>query len=187
MNTIHLRAIFRDEPRFVGVFASDRVPKKKMIEAKNLVGLIANLDPISKPGSHWICMIVTPREDRTRPPLLEYFDSYGRPPPPSFTGLTKSFDVVYNKRRLQSYYTATCGQFCVYTLWNRFRGKTFLSIIKSLTKSPDPDGRVRSFVRKRFWRVTDHAGTCSGSSGGGGSRGKVQCCRDFCPRPPCKK
>ena len=176
MNTSQLESVFKSNPGFLGVFPSNLIPKSSLTQSKK-IGLIANLDPVSKPGSHWIAMFITPRENSRRP-TLEYFDSYGRALPNKFSSLRKDFNLVHNKLRLQSFYTTNCGQFCVYFLKKRFAGKTFLSILKTLQASSDPDKKVKRFVLKKFPDLNKHRG-CEKNH-------RIQCCRPLCPAPPCR-
>ena len=56
-------------PKFVGVYSRDDTPKLKKGES-----MVVNLDDSEGPGTHWCCMY---REKDK----VEYFDSYGFPPP----------------------------------------------------------------------------------------------------------
>ena len=49
--TSDLHTVMKNDPSFLGVFALDKVPPK--IKKWN-VKLIINLDPATKPGSHWV-------------------------------------------------------------------------------------------------------------------------------------
>ena len=61
-------------PVFIGVFARDTLPRKKLSKYKSWA-LIVNLDKRSEPGSHWIAIYI-PRMTN----YIEYWDSTGRPP-----------------------------------------------------------------------------------------------------------
>ena len=58
--------------RFMGVYSSDNLPE--VIESGDC--LIANRDPSSASGRHWISMVKRRREDNT----VEYFDPLGKRP-----------------------------------------------------------------------------------------------------------
>lgn len=59
------------------VYAANRLP----LYVKTPTNLISNLDPDSKPGSHWVGIHIDSNG------FGQYFDSYGRPP----TGYHKDF------------------------------------------------------------------------------------------------
>ena len=59
--------------RFMGVYSSDNLPE--VIKYGDC--LIANTDPSSASGRHWISMFKRQREDST----VEYFDPLGKRPP----------------------------------------------------------------------------------------------------------
>jgi hypothetical protein len=56
-------------PRFMGVFASDELPRNPVGSA-----LICNYDPSDRPGSHWVAMDFRGRG------RADYFDSFGKAP-----------------------------------------------------------------------------------------------------------
>ena len=57
-------------PKFIGTFARDQ--SKIFIRIKDPQGIILNLDPISKSGSHWVSVLIDPKHS------VEYYDSHGR-------------------------------------------------------------------------------------------------------------
>ena len=75
MNTVQLiYALQHDKitcKQFVGVFPSDRLPKKM---EHYPCGFIANTDPSAKPGTHWVAFYFPSKSE------AEFFDSYGYPP-----------------------------------------------------------------------------------------------------------
>lgn len=98
---------------FCGVYALDTLPAKPLKRRGLPSSYICNLDPISKPGSHWIAFFIP-----TRGPI-EYFDSYGRDLHPAFFGFVGDRDYIYNTSFLQHPLTAVCGQYCIFYLWQR--------------------------------------------------------------------
>lgn len=131
---------------FLGVFASDHLP----IEIKSYPAcFIVNTDPSSEAGSHWLCFYFPCKH------VVEFFDSYGNPP--AFFGdpianFTSRFSFVYhNPLRLQSNSTAVCGQYCVYYLYSRCRGKTMNDVLSSFVSNHIcNDNLVYNFVSKVF-------------------------------------
>ena len=74
MNTLQLkRALERDtftKKIFGGVFAADELPKTFDTFP---CGLVANTDPSTEPGTHWVAFYFPSRDKG------EFFDSYGYP------------------------------------------------------------------------------------------------------------
>ena len=75
MNTLQIkRALERDtftKKIFGGVFAADELPK---VMNTFPCGFVANTDPSTEPGTHWVAFYFPSREKG------EFFDSYGYPP-----------------------------------------------------------------------------------------------------------
>ena len=92
----------------LGIFAADTVPTTVNLPAC----YIANTDPISKPGTHWIAVFLDGKK--------EFFDSYGRPPPAK---------CAYNTVRIQGPLSSTCGQYCLYYLCHKVRGRPMKEIV----------------------------------------------------------
>jgi hypothetical protein len=111
--TSDLHTVMMKDPAFLGVFALDRVPP---IIKKGNVKLIINLDPATKPGSHWVAIW---RKGNTG----YYYDSFGRIPPPALGAwLARNSDSwTYNKKLMQSPKDKTaCGYLCISFLTNKF-------------------------------------------------------------------
>jgi hypothetical protein len=111
--TSDLHTVMKKDPSFLGVFALDRVPP---IIKKGNVKLIINLDPATKPGSHWVAIW-------RKGDIGYYFDSFGRIPPPVIGAwLAKNSDSwTYNKKLMQSPKDKTaCGYLCISFLTNKF-------------------------------------------------------------------
>lgn len=149
MNTLQLTQVMEKDPKsrnkFCGVYASDTLPTT--IEHFPC-GLIVNTDPQTEKGAHWLAMYF-PSKERG-----EFFDSYGNPPDfyrENFeTFLDKqSRSWKYNHRSLQSLNSSTCGQFCLYFIMNRNRGKPLSIIVNSFSKNTSiNDHRVSEFTRR---------------------------------------
>lgn len=150
MNSIQISKALKKDPVtrrfFIGVFSCDQLPQKLY---KYPMCLIVNTDPYSKPGKHWLAMYIP------SPATLEFFDSYGHPPS-YFKGPISRFSsrfqyMNYNDVPLQSEFSAVCGQYCIYFLYSRCRGRNLKSIVKSFhSNSEYNDIRVYSFVKKKF-------------------------------------
>jgi hypothetical protein len=97
----------------VGVFPCNRIPKN--ID-RNPACIIANTDPHTKPGQHWVAFYI---EDRH----CEFFDSYGRSPVNRhFAQFLRSFQVQYNETQVQAPFSSACGPHVLHYLFHRCRG-----------------------------------------------------------------
>jgi len=82
------------------------------------IGVIFNLDPHFKGGSHWVGLYINLKD--IKEPKISYFDSYGYKTPPLIARLMRSFTLQiprcklgYNARRFQ-YGNSECGMFSMY-------------------------------------------------------------------------
>ena len=150
MNTLQIKTILsRDQftkKYFLDVFASDYLPDR--IESFPAC-FICNVDSSAEPGSHWLAFYLPSANS------LEFFDSY-RNEPDFYEGPISNYvkryeQVNFNPLTLQSNVTAVCGQYCIYYLYSKCRGKTlrnFLSMF--VTQNLCNDFSVYNFVAKRF-------------------------------------
>jgi len=152
MNTAELLNICKTDqyikPVFEGVFPSDCLPKKLVYPA----AYIANTDPKIKPGTHWIAMYFDHDGNG------DYMDSYGRMPLPKFKSFLNKqcHDWQYNNKQLQAPLTATCGQYCIYFLYQRSRGMPLQKILNSFGNDGfKNDEMVTNFVNKTFGTKTN--------------------------------
>jgi len=146
MDTHQLRRILSRCPCFLGVYASDKLPTRIR---KYPSCFVANVDPSTLAGSHWVAFYIT------SPTKLEFFDSYGHAPE-YFEGPLAKFSskfqhVTFNSVPLQSSKTAVCGQYCVYYLLCKCRHQTLNDIVSSFAnRNIGNDVRVYNYVSKRF-------------------------------------
>lgn len=82
------------------------------------IGMIFNLDPHFKGGSHWVGLYIN--LNNIKKPFVGYFDSYGYKVPPLIARLMRSFKLQintcqlgYNARKFQ-YGDSECGMFSMY-------------------------------------------------------------------------
>jgi hypothetical protein len=104
------------------------------------VGIIYNLDPHDKPGSHWVAMYMDLNKKK-----VYYFDSYGTEPPDEVKKLVDriqeqgremgmEIEYDYNTTRHQ-YQNSECGVYSMYFITQLLEGKkTFDGIEKSTLK-----------------------------------------------------
>jgi hypothetical protein len=151
MNTSQLIQVMEQDrkswKKFCGVFSSDLLPSEI---SRYPCGLIVNTDPQTEKGTHWLAMYFPSKETG------EFFDSYGQRP----EFYHKSFEQylnndadswTYNHRCLQSITSSTCGQFCLYFIMNRNRGKSLPRIVNSFSRNTMlNDHRVSYFVQRFF-------------------------------------
>ena len=118
MNSDQIKHILESEIGsyiFLGVFPKDCLPNEIVPLP---CCLIANTDPESKSGQHWVAFMFD-AEGRG-----EYFDSYGNPPHlfPEFKHfISENSNDEYNwsQKKLQGPQSMSCGQYCVYYLCHR--------------------------------------------------------------------
>lgn len=74
--------------------------------------IILNTDSNNLPGQHWIAIFCNGKE-------CIVFDSYGQIPSQYIQAWIRKYKlkVYYNTRRVQSYLTTTCGNYCLYFLF----------------------------------------------------------------------
>lgn len=95
------------------VFAANRLPVYSSLP----ICIISNLDPDTKPGSHWVAIHVDNNG------VGEYFDSFGRKPIEHHKKFLKRNAKiwVYNNKHLQNYFTSICGEYCLVYLYFRYK------------------------------------------------------------------
>ena len=145
MNTHQLMCLATSCPdigsNFLGVFASDKLPKT----IRTPSSLIANLDRSEDTGSHWVALFF-PNDG-----LAEYMDSYGFAPSTPFREILGS-TFRCNKTFLQSPFSAVCGQYCLYFLMQRNRLSSMNSVL-SVFKDDDQfynDVLVNRYIERHF-------------------------------------
>lgn len=148
MNTITLCRFACSDVRiqntFGGVYASDRLPKFK----RKFSTFIANLDPHTLPGSHWVAIFFRNKK-------AYYFDSYGFPPSNKkilHFLKTNSNCVFYNRITFQDVYTTTCGYFCLYFLFQCVREFDMDDL--DLNNKKKNELFIRKFVQQKFKKHT---------------------------------
>lgn len=151
MDTNQISCVLLDKLRehpdfsFIGVYAADQIPK--IIDCYP-VSLIANIDPISLPGQHWVAFYLRSQND------FEFFDSFALPIS-IYTHLSHSLTGActhYCTYPIQSMRSTLCGQYCIYFLLNRARGQSFSNILASFcpTNSYINDSLIRVFSSNEF-------------------------------------
>lgn len=103
------------------------------------IGMIFNLDPHFKSGSHWVALYINLKN--IQKPFVGYFDSYGFKVPPLIARLMRSFklqiktcELGSNARRFQ-YGDSECGMYSMYFIICMICGISF----KEFCKDSVPD------------------------------------------------
>ena len=126
--------------------------KKTMNRKINKVGIIFNLDPHYKSGSHWVCMFINFKKK-----FVYYFDSYGDAAPKQIRKFArdvqdqsekfgKRFKYSHNKLRHQ-YKNSECGMYCLYTIIQLLKDKKINIFNRSI-----PDKKMEN-LRKKYFNI----------------------------------
>lgn len=131
---------------FLGIFASDQLPLRI---PHYPACFIANVDAASESGSHWLAFYLS------SPHHLEFFDSFGHEPfdfPGPIRNFARRFTYVnYNMMILQSNVTAVCGQYCIYYLYSKCRGRSLNDVLSYFVPHElCNDRNVYNFVTRHF-------------------------------------
>ena len=126
---------------FRGVYSRDNLPAKMN---KKECGII-NLDSQIGPGTHWVCY-------RNIDKYCEYFDSFGLPMPEEvLTYLsTGGKQIIYSRDEIQERNSVLCGYWCLYFLYERQRGISFLNTIHNPQFNPVDHRVSHNFLMNNF-------------------------------------
>lgn len=143
MNTNELEDILQNcGPSFLGVFPSDQIPQVTLKTDPQC--LVVNLDPSWKSGSHWVGLCL---RNNAHKKICEIFDSYGTKPLIDKT--LKNWKIMHNSTRFQKTGSRTCGEYCVFFVQQRLKGRSFKNIIQKLKAQSDPDDFVIRYVEQK--------------------------------------
>ena len=102
------------------------------------IGIVYNLDPHFKSGSHWVANFIDLKRK-----TCHYFDSYGMAPPKQIATFMKwlatqdpEMKLHYNSKRLQ-FKNSECGVFCLFFLTLMQYGEEFVTIPRSNASDTD--------------------------------------------------
>ncbi len=148
MNSKQILACLKTDPilnvQCVGVFPLDKIPSPK----SRPECLVVNLDTHDKPGSHWVAMHIN------QDGFGELFDSYGRYPVKKEVKKylnSYSEDWNFNSTQIQSLISSTCGQYCIYFLYQRVRGVSMSDIVDVFSNDLNAnDSIVSEWVNRTF-------------------------------------
>lgn len=129
MNTSQINRILKNKNTcFLGTFPADKLP----VSEKRPICFIANTDPSTAKGAHWIAIYVNKKN------RAEFYDSYGRAPSGIFLDyLRANFDSYrYNPKQVQAIGSSVCGQHCILFLYLRCRGEKMSTITSKFQDDP---------------------------------------------------
>lgn len=131
MNTLQISKLCKAKC-FLGVYPVDMMPENPPRPSC----LIANTDSLGSVGEHWVALYIN------KEGLGDYFCSFGYKPKQEFVdylnAYTKSWN--YSTKRVQGYFSLTCGHYCVFFIFCRSRGmsmSTYLSMFGKNTTEND--------------------------------------------------
>ena len=116
---------------YLGCIASDEITSKilpKVSPLMNQGSFIMNLDTADGPGYHWVACYFTPH-------IVEYYNSFGKPPTASFISQMKQvmkkvdpdglFKIKVNHIQRQGNNTTDCGYHAMKFIQDRIAGRSF--------------------------------------------------------------
>ena len=101
------------------------------------IGIIYNLDPHYKGGSHWVATYIDIKNSK-----CFYFDSYGMAPPPQIATFMKwlthteqdpNMTLTYNSKRIQ-YKNTECGMYSMYFIIRMLMGDEIVNLTRATPK-----------------------------------------------------
>lgn len=129
LNTQQLASYMLNDPfireQFGGVLALDQL---QYTHLKPKI-YIVNTDPQNEPGEHWFCIYLNC--------IPEHFDPAGVIP----MSIVKNYLIVNgpnflcNRQRVQSYFSETCGLYCLFYAYFRCRNYSFQSILSMFSNN----------------------------------------------------
>lgn len=124
---------------YEGCFPSDMLPRP----TRYPMALVANLDPASLPGSHWVAIYAE------SPAKAYYFCPFGDPPKGNLLRYLSIFsDVTRNKCVFQPLDSVACGYFAMYVVYHLCLGLSFPEVLSRLSHSSNPDLMVQLFIKE---------------------------------------
>jgi hypothetical protein len=111
---------------------------KALANGTKSIGIVYNLDPHFKSGSHWVSNFIDIPGHK-----CYYLDSYGMAPPMQVARFMKwlttqdpKMKLVYSSRRLQ-YSNTECGMYSIYFIIRMLQGDKFLKITRRKPRDAD--------------------------------------------------
>lgn len=144
LNSLELASFMLKDPyisqMYGGVIARDQIPL--YVDKPSLY--IVNTDPSTESGEHWFCIYYLD--------IPEYFDSSGLKPPKDIENNLYYHGSKYmcSSFRVQSYFSETCGLFCLFYCYFRSRGFSFSAIMNMFSHNLN----LNEVIVKSFYEET---------------------------------
>lgn len=127
LSNLDLETRMRRLPGWRGVFSRDTVPR---LDGPEGFSLILNLQRSDEPGSHWVAVYHEPRGR-----YVEYFDSFGAPPPEEVVRAKRRRPLLWSSSQLQDVRSSSCGWYAMDFIRARLRGVPFLAYLYRFNQS----------------------------------------------------
>jgi hypothetical protein len=125
-------------PKCLHVELCDLKLRDEYAKGKRGIGMVFNLDPHYKGGSHWVGLYINIQN--IKKPFISYFDSYGYKTPPMIARFMRAFtlqipgcELGFNARRFQ-FSNTECGMYSMYFIVCMIYGISFKNFCKEATK-----------------------------------------------------
>lgn len=135
------------EKQFKGVLASDQL---NFIETQRPALYVVNTDTSDKAGLHWVCIYLPTTHSFT----IEFFDPLANSVD-KYNHYISTFliangpNFIYSNKRIQNYFTSSCGLFCILFSVLRCEGRSFSNILSLFTDELEKNEKNnRQFLRK---------------------------------------
>lgn len=115
------------------------------------IGVVFNLDPHDKAGSHWISMYVNlPKQE------INFWDSYGYQPPKEVTTLMdklqkqgRAIGMTAMKKQINTtrhqYKNSECGMYSSWFIIQQLEGKSFKEVCQNIIRDDEMNAKRRQF------------------------------------------
>ena len=154
MNTEEITRILKplltnSRARFLGVFASEKLPPLKTIQSLIPCCYVSKIDRTWKGGSKWVDFF------HSKPIRFEFFDSNGRQPCEFGFSFPTSLQIFQNPYQIQAFGTQVCCHFCIYILYHLAHHYALNSIYNrfSILLYVRSASIVSSFIRNAHERI----------------------------------
>jgi len=142
MNTIEINNYLKGFKEFGGTYPRDSLPYK--VDKPSC--FVINTDKADGPGEHWVAIYLYNNGSG------EYFDSFGLPPLHTeiiqFLHKNCPKGWYHNSITFQSFYSGTCGTYCVLYLSTKCRGMTFELFINMFNNNKRTNDLIAEILYK---------------------------------------
>ena len=121
LNSDEINQLLHDVKGYRGVFMRDALPK----DIKAGQSIVINLDNSQGNGTHWTALKKSKNE-------INYFDSFGMPPPQELIELYLRVKVVHNTHQFQHMNKTNCGAYVIYFIIEMAKGTSVFDTLFKL-------------------------------------------------------